>query len=114
MHTHDTVRALHLALEETSARVDGEIFNAGSDDENYTILEMAKIVSEEMDNQCQVQIMVGEQDNRSYRVDFSKINQKIGFHLEKNLVMGVNDVRELVENNVNDPFNEKYYNYYLD
>jgi nucleoside-diphosphate-sugar epimerase len=114
MHTHDTARALQLALEETSGRVDGETFNAGSNDENYTILEMAKIVSEEMDNQCQVQIMVGEQDNRSYRVDFSKIKEKIGFHLEKNLMMGVKDVRELIENRVNDPFNEKYYNYYLD
>jgi len=77
VHIEDISRAFLAALEAPRAAVHNEAFNVGRSDENYQIHEIAEIVREVVPG-CEVEYAPdGGPDSRSYRVDFSKINETL-------------------------------------
>ena len=78
MHVKDTCRAFLQVLESPPDKVNGEIFNVSSDDQNVTILDLANRVS----RACGVEPTMdwyGDPDHRSYRVSFRKIKDRLGY-----------------------------------
>ncbi|MFQ5713600.1 MAG: NAD-dependent epimerase/dehydratase family protein [Candidatus Scalinduaceae bacterium] len=78
IHVHDMAIVALLVLAAPSEKVQGQILNAGSTAQNYTkhqIIEILKKCLSGLRTRC----LNNVDDNRSYRVDFSKINQTLGF-----------------------------------
>jgi len=78
VHVRDTARAFVTVLGAPAEDVNGEIFNVGSDDQNFQIHPLAKRVSEAAGVPF-VERWYGDPDRRSYRVSFAKIRKVLDF-----------------------------------
>lgn len=78
VHVRDTCRAFLAVLDAPPERVAGEIFNVGSDEQNFQILPLARRVSEAAGVPF-VENWYGDPDRRSYRVSFAKIRDVLDF-----------------------------------
>jgi nucleoside-diphosphate-sugar epimerase len=72
IHVRDLAKTALALLDAPEDEIRGEAFNVGSDAQNYLVRDLAQIVSRVTG--CAVEIAEGSSaDNRSYRVDFSKL-----------------------------------------
>jgi len=78
VHVKDTSEAFIKVLEAEEEIVNKQIFNVGSNDQNFQIFSLAKLISESLDLEFNYE-WYGSPDKRSYRVDFSKIEKVLGF-----------------------------------
>lgn len=78
IHVKDAVTAYTLVMNEESDKINGQIFNVGSDEQNYQILPLAKLVAESLGINYQVE-WYGSGDFRSYRVSFKKFTDAVNF-----------------------------------
>jgi nucleoside-diphosphate-sugar epimerase len=74
----DTSNAFIRILESETELVKGQIFNVGSDEQNIQIYNLAKLVAKSCNLPFRYE-WYGDCDNRSYRVSFKKIRNKLGF-----------------------------------
>ena len=88
VHGLDIAHAIRRVLEAPRDLVHGEIFNVGSSEQNYRVRDVAEIVAAEFPG-CEVTFGDSGGDNRSYRVSFDKIANKLpGFACEWNAEKG--------------------------
>lgn len=78
VHVRDTSRAFIRVLESPAKLVSGEIFNVGSDEQNFQIVSLAEKVAMALGEQF-VPAWYGEPDHRSYQVSFAKIRNQLDF-----------------------------------
>jgi nucleoside-diphosphate-sugar epimerase len=78
VYVKDTSRAFIKVLEADPDIVNKQIFNVGSNEQNYQIFPLAKMLAEALGMELQYE-WYGDPDKRSYRVDFSKIKEVLGF-----------------------------------
>lgn len=74
VHALDMCQAVHLSLIAPPDRIRGQIFNVGSNQQNYRVIEIARIVANEFSG-CELIVGEPSADNRSYRVNFDKIGR---------------------------------------
>jgi nucleoside-diphosphate-sugar epimerase len=97
IHVVDVARALKLLLEAPNDRVNAQVFNVGSNEQNYMIIDIAREVSRITGATI---VFRGEVDKRSYRLSFNKIRETTGFtplytiqdaikHLYNDLLAGI-------------------------
>jgi nucleoside-diphosphate-sugar epimerase len=84
VHVMDVARAISTVLEAPSDKINGQVFNVGSDEQNYKVIDMAHAVQSVVDGEIRFRGMV---DRRSYRVSFRKIKETLNF----NAIYNVND-----------------------
>lgn len=106
IHVKDTSKAILLALEAPADKVNKEIFNVGSDDQNYQIFDLAKRVAEAIGIPFEYE-WYGLPDHRSYRVSFKKIKRVLGFEPEYNAEKGAVEVWEALKSGKLDPDDPK-------
>lgn len=109
IHIYDMARAYCLLIEAKKELVDGQIFNAGY--ENQTVNNLALIVKKVVGDDVKIK-KIDSDDNRSYHISSSKIERILGFKTEKNIEDAVKDLRDaFVFNKLEDPLNnENYFN----
>lgn len=95
IHVQDAARAIALALEAPPVRVSGEIFNVGSDAQNYTITQIAELVHQRVVD-AKVNIDENQEDRRNYRVSFAKIVGRLGFQPKWTVEDGIQQVLEAI------------------
>ncbi len=78
IHVKDTSKAFITVMEADSALVNGQIFNVGTNEQNYQIFPLAELVATSLGMPFHYE-WYGSTDHRSYKVDFSKINKVLGF-----------------------------------
>ena len=78
VHVRDTSRAFIAVLRAEPSAVTGQIFNVGSDEQNFQILPLARRVAEAAGREF-VHDWYGDPDHRSYRVSFAKIHRVLGY-----------------------------------
>lgn len=77
VHVEDIARAFVAALEAPREVVHDQALNVGRADENYQIREIADVVTEVVPD-CEIEYASNNgHDDRSYRVDFNKIEQAL-------------------------------------
>ena len=91
LHVSDSANAILKVLESDKELIKGEIFNVGSDDLNYRIVDLADEVRKNVP-ETEVEIADVGVDRRSYRVNFGKINKVLGYSTKKNLKDGVTEI----------------------
>jgi len=97
VHVEDICEAILLALEAPREAVHNQIFNVGSDEQNYRIREIAEIVAANFPG-CVVTYGPPSADNRSYRVSFAKIRRHMpGYRCRWTAERGAAQLREIFE-----------------
>jgi len=76
VHGLDIVAAIRCALTAPREAVHGEIFNIGSNEQNYQVKEIAEIIAGVFTG-CQLSFGDSGGDNRSYRVRFDKAAESL-------------------------------------
>lgn len=94
VHAEDLGKALEHALEAPLDLVAGEIFNVGSDAQNYRLAELGQII------QAAVPAALIEtepnNDRRDYRVSFAKITNQLGFRPDWSLEAGIEQIKSAI------------------
>jgi nucleoside-diphosphate-sugar epimerase len=91
IHVKDISEAIILVLKAPSSTVSHEIFNVGDNRLNHTLAEVAGIIQRVFPN-ATVQ-KAENSDPRNYRINFSKIENRIGFRCHYHLEDGVREIK---------------------
>jgi nucleoside-diphosphate-sugar epimerase len=97
VHVNDICEAIYRSLVAPEDAVRGQIFNVGQNAENYRVREIAAIIAAEFPG-CEVTTGPSSGDNRSYRVNFDKIQSQLpGFRCQYTAKDGAKQLRQLFE-----------------
>lgn len=97
VHALDIAKAIRCVLAADREVVHTERFNVGDTRQNYQVREIAETVAEAFPG-CELSFGDNGSDNRSYQVNFDKINNKLpGFECEWDAAAGARQLREVFE-----------------
>lgn len=91
INVRDTSNAFIKIIDSEDSLVSGQIFNAGSNEQNIQIFDLAKLVAESIDMPFNYE-WYGDPDERSYRVDFTKIKENLDFEPHISIEKGARTV----------------------
>jgi nucleoside-diphosphate-sugar epimerase len=111
LHVRDAARAYADCLEAPLDKVKGEVFNIGSNEQNYEIKEVGEIVASCFSD-VEIDWQREKEDERSYQVDFSKVGEDLGYQVEETIEDAVLEIKEAFEQGKFEDYSEdKYSNY---
>jgi nucleoside-diphosphate-sugar epimerase len=96
VHVHDAALAVFKTLEAPFPLVKHETFNVGSNEQNYTIYQIGKIINQFVPA-AQIVDQGPDTDRRNYRVNFNKIRDILGFAPAWVVGEGVGQVIEAIK-----------------
>ena len=91
LHVHDAAQAILSTLEPTSSSTSPEIYNCGSEMENYTLKELGQLIAQEVPG-AELQVVPEKIDSRSYRIDFGRIQQALNFKCKYRIIDGIREI----------------------
>ena len=91
VHVDDVARVIVQIVDAPADRVGGEVFNVGSDEQNYTLEQLGAVIQKHVPN-TEVLRMGSDGDRRNYRVSFRKIRNAVGFKPKWTLDTGIEQV----------------------
>ena len=89
--------------------IKNQIFNLGTTDGNKRKIDIAEIIKKKYIPELEIKRLGKDEDLRSYRVDFSKIEKTIDFKSEKNLESAIGELVFSVKNNLFGDTNRKQF-----
>jgi nucleoside-diphosphate-sugar epimerase len=98
-HVEDLASACVLVLESEASLVDHDVFNVGDTRENY----QKKMIAEEILKlvpDAKIKYVHKENDPRDFRVDFSKIKNKLGFSIKKTIPDGLREIYSIIKSGI--------------
>jgi nucleoside-diphosphate-sugar epimerase len=96
IHIRDTSKAFILALQAEKNLVAGERFNIGSNEQNYQIMQLGKLVAEGIGKDFDFS-WYGDPDHRSYQVNFDKVKRVLGFTPDWTPLEGAKEIADALE-----------------
>src|SRR6185295_2267177 len=98
VHVEDVAQAITMTLQAPIEQVAGEVFNVGSDAQNYTLGDVAALINTQVP---EAEILSDDTfvDKRNYRVTFEKIRSRLGFEPSWTLERGIAQVLAIVRSN---------------
>jgi len=96
LHIDDAVNAYNLVMNASKDKVTGQLFNVGSDDQNYQIDKLAKEVGDAIGKKYEIEFG-STQDHRSYIASFEKIKSVLGFNPKYTVKDGAREVYNALE-----------------
>jgi nucleoside-diphosphate-sugar epimerase len=102
VHIMDVCKAINLAMEAEDEKVNGEVFNVGSNEQNVQIFELAQRVASAIGVEFNYE-WYGLPDHRSYRVNFNKIKEVLNFHPDYTIEDGAKEIYEALKSGKLDP-----------
>jgi nucleoside-diphosphate-sugar epimerase len=100
VHVKDIAQAISFMLNAPAEKVNREIFNIGSNENNYQLADLGQIVAEAVPRDVEIE-WYGDPDHRSYRVSFEKV-ESIGFRATRTAQDGVADICEALNAELTD------------
>jgi nucleoside-diphosphate-sugar epimerase len=114
LHVEDAAAAFKACLDAPLAKIGNQIFNVGSNAQNYRILEIADLIGRTL-KKVDIQVEHAQFDARDYRVSFDKIQRGLRFKPVQTIPLAAKRiVRELVSGQIKNPYAKVYYNHYFD
>ena len=115
-HIKDFCRIIDLVLKKKSRHLEKEIFNCGSNNNNYSKIQIASIIKKKF-KELKIVINNNIKDKRNYKVDFSKIKKVLKFKAKYNVNYGVLEIINFIKKNkkfkLYKNFNKKNFGNYL-
>ncbi|MCZ6581581.1 MAG: SDR family oxidoreductase [Thaumarchaeota archaeon] len=97
IHVKDVAEAYVTVIKAPEEKINGEIFNVGSDSLNYQILSLAKEVAKAIKIPFKKK-WYGDPDSRSYRISFEKINDVLGYKTKFSISDGAKETFDALKN----------------
>jgi nucleoside-diphosphate-sugar epimerase len=96
IHVEDGAEVVLRCLQAPGRLVRGEVFNAGSDEQNYSISQVADLIAElvpgtTIDRQPPLAV------EANYRVSFAKVRKRLGFTARRSLADGILEIGAAIE-----------------
>lgn len=96
IHVDDAAEAILKCLEAPLHAVKGQIFNVGSDEQNYQIAQLGNLIKKLIPD-VEVVYQSEDVDRRNYRVSFAKIRKHLGFVPRRTIVEGILEIKAAIE-----------------
>jgi nucleoside-diphosphate-sugar epimerase len=110
VHVDDAALAIFKVLRSPLSLVGNEVFNVGSDEQNYTIQAIGELVHQRVFT-ADLVLEESMSDRRNYRVSFRKIRTRLGFEPQWTVEQGLQQVIEAIASgDVEDYQDPKYHN----
>ena len=101
VHVQDVCSAFLRVMDSDHDRVQGHVYNVGSNDQNLQVRDIARMVHEVMPD-TQVTAKPGDPDTRTYNVAFDKIEAELGYKALRTPIHGVMEILAGLEDGVLD------------
>ncbi len=99
VHVKDISDAMITALKADKNAIHDQAFNVGDDNENYQIKTIAEKVKDNAYKHCEITIaQKNAGDTRDYKVTFEKMNNKLAFKCNENLISGIEEISSVYDN----------------
>ena len=95
VHVDDAAAAVALTLDAPLTLVGSEIFNVGSNEQNHTIGQIGEMVQQHV-FEAKLTVTGNDGDVRNYRVDFSKIRNRLNYSPNWTVDQGIQQVLEAI------------------
>ncbi len=97
VHVKDTSNAFITCAEwDDKDMINGEIFNVGSNEHNFQIKPLADMIRESFDFEVEWD-WYGDPDDRSYRVDFTKIHETLDYEVKHSPTEAAKNIYDALE-----------------
>jgi nucleoside-diphosphate-sugar epimerase len=109
IHVEDMADACISSINATSELISGQIYNVGSDEENYTKIQLAKIIQNFLKD-TEIEILKTKEDPRNYKVSFDKIKNMLNFNPKKSVIDSVTEILKAVDSGIINPRDSEFTN----
>ncbi len=110
VHVQDIAAAVERVLTCDRQLVSGEVFNVGANDNNTQKVELARAVQRHVTG-TELEFVKQDKDPRSYRVEFSKISERLGFKSQWSVDDGIREVHTALKAGLwYDTADKRFYN----
>jgi nucleoside-diphosphate-sugar epimerase len=92
LHVEDMANAFVSVIKASVKDISGKIFNVGNNNDNYTVRQIAQYVQKIVPDSEVTFAEDASNDSRSYKVDFTKIHDELGYQTNWNLKDGIQDI----------------------
>lgn len=114
LHVDDAAEVYLKCIEAPLDKVGNQIFNVGSEEQNYQIKDIAKIISNTL-NGVTIETLKSDIDIRDYKVSFQKIKKCLNFKPINNIETACKKIFNTLDKKViKNPQAKIYYNHYFD
>ncbi len=112
VHVRDVVRGILMGLDAPESKVRGQVYNLGTDDGNYTKVEIVNLVLKRMpETMVEYKDLTFGGDMRDITVSFAKIKRELGFETTLDVDDGVREVLFALKSGlIRNPLDERYRN----
>jgi nucleoside-diphosphate-sugar epimerase len=104
VHVRDTAAAQIFMLKAPAAKVNGQLFNVGSEANSYQLGPLAELICKTLPKDVRID-WYGDPDHRSYRVSFDKI-ERLGWKARLTAQDGAREIYEKLESGALDKTTE--------
>ena len=110
VHVADAAQAYVQALEVPLETVGNQIFNVGSNQQNYQVGMLGELVRQVFP-EVHIETVPQTPDLRDYHVSFDKISESLGYQVQYSVADGIREIRRALENgSIKDHQDPRYYN----
>jgi nucleoside-diphosphate-sugar epimerase len=108
VHVDDAAEAVAMILEAPRELVANQVFNVGSNEQNFTINDVGRMVHDQVPT---AELLINQQDadKRNYRVSFDKIRNLLGFTPKWTVAQGIAQVLEAIASGEVQDYNDPRY-----
>ena len=104
-HVKDFARAIYTIISSKFYKINFEIFNVGSNKNNYTKKEIISKIAKYVQSN-KIKYLGTGQDKRNYQVNFSKLSKKLNFKTLYSVDYGIKEIIGWLSKNKNKKFNK--------
>lgn len=101
VHIKDASRAFLMVMNAPVDKINGEVFNVGSNEQNFQVIQVANMIRDVVPY-TEVEIVPDDADKRNYNVNFDKISSVLGFRVNHSSIEGSVEVKQAIEKGVID------------
>ena len=96
-HVNDFSRLILKILEDKKNNFKFEVYNAGSDENNFTKRQIAELLAKKISG-SKIKFKEGDVDPRNYKVDFSKVKKILNFKPKYSVQYGIIEILKALKN----------------
>jgi nucleoside-diphosphate-sugar epimerase len=111
VHVADAAAAFVLALDAAPDLVSGQVFNVGSDDQNFRILELGERVAAAIGGATIEAREPSTEDLRNYRVSFAKIAHHLGYRTARTVESATEEITRYIRAGGVDYRDDRFHNH---